>query len=124
MACVSKPRRNLRSKFRVDRLRPTPISDISRETRVLACTHPACTCSAGELIRSLKTDFRELRFWRKVVTQRANRVSGLQVPNGQCVLIGPLQWAILRKYRLAFLQMRCKSLARVCSGEAENLKRG
>jgi hypothetical protein len=48
----------------------------------------------------------------------------LQVPNGQCVLIGRLQWAILRKYRLAFLQMRCKSLARVCSGEAENLKRG
>jgi hypothetical protein len=40
------------------------------------------------------------------------------------LFIGPLQWAILRKYRLAFLQMRRKSLARVCSGEAENLKRG
>src|SRR5258706_13088517 len=30
-------------------------------------------------------------------------VDGLQVPNRQCLLIGLLQWAILRKYRLAFL---------------------
>ena len=64
-----------------------------------------------------------VRFWREAVTHAQIELVGLQVSNGQCVLIGPLQWAILRKYRLAFLQMRCKSLASVCSGEAENLKR-
>ena len=64
------------------------------------------------------------RSWRKVVTHAQIELVGLQVSNGQRVLIGPLQWAILRKYRLAFLQMRCKSLASVCSGEAENLERG